>query len=61
MSFDRDSIDGVPAARFAQRLKDLIESGFDLIDQETSAQMKVWFCVSTKEGIACLCIHHHQH
>jgi pyruvate/2-oxoglutarate dehydrogenase complex dihydrolipoamide acyltransferase (E2) component len=30
ISFDHDIIDGAPAARFAQRLKELIESGDDL-------------------------------
>jgi pyruvate/2-oxoglutarate dehydrogenase complex dihydrolipoamide acyltransferase (E2) component len=32
ISFDHDIIDGAPAARFTQRLKDLIESGYDLPD-----------------------------
>jgi hypothetical protein len=32
VSFDHDTIDGAPAARFTQRLKDLIESGYDLGD-----------------------------
>jgi pyruvate/2-oxoglutarate dehydrogenase complex dihydrolipoamide acyltransferase (E2) component len=35
ISFDHDIIDGAPAARFTERLKDLIESGFGLLDQET--------------------------
>ena len=30
ISFDHDIIDGAPAARFTQRLKDLIESGYGL-------------------------------
>jgi len=30
ISFDHDIIDGAPAARFAQRLKELIESGYGL-------------------------------
>ena len=34
ISFDHDIIDGAPAARFTQQLKDLIESGFGLLDQE---------------------------
>jgi hypothetical protein len=29
-SFDHDIIDGAPAARFTQRLKELIESGYGL-------------------------------
>jgi len=32
MSFDHDIIDGAPAARFGQRLKELIESGYGLHD-----------------------------
>jgi pyruvate/2-oxoglutarate dehydrogenase complex dihydrolipoamide acyltransferase (E2) component len=37
ISLDHDIIDGAPAARFAQRLKELIESGFGLLDEATSA------------------------
>jgi pyruvate/2-oxoglutarate dehydrogenase complex dihydrolipoamide acyltransferase (E2) component len=36
ISFDHDIIDGAPAARFTERLKELIESGYGLIDQEAS-------------------------
>jgi pyruvate/2-oxoglutarate dehydrogenase complex dihydrolipoamide acyltransferase (E2) component len=32
ISFDHDIVDGAPAARFAQRLKELIESGYGLCD-----------------------------
>ena len=32
ISFDHDIIDGAPAARFTQRLKELIESGSGLFD-----------------------------
>jgi pyruvate/2-oxoglutarate dehydrogenase complex dihydrolipoamide acyltransferase (E2) component len=32
LSFDHDIIDGAPAARFIQRLKELIESGYGLSD-----------------------------
>jgi pyruvate/2-oxoglutarate dehydrogenase complex dihydrolipoamide acyltransferase (E2) component len=32
--FDHDVVDGAPAARFVTRLKELIESGFGLPDQE---------------------------
>ncbi|MGD8464965.1 MAG: 2-oxo acid dehydrogenase subunit E2 [Anaerolineae bacterium] len=32
ISFDHDIVDGAPAARFTQRLKELIESGFGLCD-----------------------------
>jgi len=31
ISIDHDIIDGAPAARFTQRLKELIESGYDLL------------------------------
>ena len=34
LSFNHDLIDGAPAARFTQRLKDLIESGYGLIESE---------------------------
>lgn len=34
LSFDHDVIDGAPAARFTKRLKELIESGFGLYEQE---------------------------
>ena len=32
LSFDHNIIDGAPAARFTQRLKELIESGYVLFD-----------------------------
>ncbi len=38
VSLDHDSIDGAPAARFVTRLKELIESGFGLLDQEVIAE-----------------------
>jgi len=34
VSVDHDIIDGAPAARFVQRLKELVENGAGLIDQE---------------------------
>jgi signal transduction histidine kinase len=34
LSFDHDIIDGAPAARFTQHLKDLIESGYGLVAPE---------------------------
>jgi pyruvate/2-oxoglutarate dehydrogenase complex dihydrolipoamide acyltransferase (E2) component len=34
LSFSHALIDGAPAARFAQRLKDLIESGYGLCEGE---------------------------
>ena len=36
---DHDIIDGAPAARFVTRLKELIESGFGLVDQEVMADV----------------------
>jgi pyruvate/2-oxoglutarate dehydrogenase complex dihydrolipoamide acyltransferase (E2) component len=39
VSFDHNMIDGAPAARFTERLKDLVESGYGLIDQETSSAL----------------------
>lgn len=35
LSFDHDIIDGAPAARFAARLRELIESGYGLRETET--------------------------
>ena len=32
VSFDHDIIDGAPAARFTQRFKELIETGYGLIE-----------------------------
>ena len=37
VSFDHNMIDGAPAARFTQRLKELIESGYGLTEREVSA------------------------
>jgi len=39
ISFDHDIIDGAPAARFTARLKDLIESGYGLIEQQESSAL----------------------
>jgi pyruvate/2-oxoglutarate dehydrogenase complex dihydrolipoamide acyltransferase (E2) component len=39
ISFDHETIDGAPAARFAERLKDLIESGYGLMEQEASSAL----------------------
>ena len=36
LSFDHDIIDGAPAARFTQRLKDLLERGYGLIEESSS-------------------------
>ena len=37
ISFDHNITNGAPATRFAERLKELIESGYGLMDQEASA------------------------
>lgn len=39
ISFDHDIVDGAPAARFAQRLKDLIENGYGLSEAIESPHM----------------------
>ncbi len=41
ISFDHDIIDGAPAARFTQRLKDLIESGYGLFDSTVEPEQTV--------------------
>ena len=38
LSFNHDLIDGTPAARFATRLKDLIESGYGLDDSTVESE-----------------------
>jgi len=38
ISFDHDSIDGAPAARFTQSLKELIESGYGLFDSTVESK-----------------------
>jgi long-chain acyl-CoA synthetase len=39
VSFDHNMIDGGPAARFTERLKELLEIGYGLVDDETSAPL----------------------
>jgi len=39
VSFDHTMIDGAPAARFTERLKELIESGYGLMEQEASSAL----------------------
>jgi pyruvate/2-oxoglutarate dehydrogenase complex dihydrolipoamide acyltransferase (E2) component len=39
LSFDHTIIDGAPAARFIQRLKDLIESGYGLCESEVEGHV----------------------
>lgn len=41
ISFDHDIIDGAPAARFTQRLKGLIESGYGLNDPTVESEQAV--------------------
>ncbi len=41
LSFDHAIIDGAPAARFTQRLKDLIESGYGLEDSTIESEQAV--------------------
>jgi hypothetical protein len=36
--FDHDIVDGAPAARFTQRLKELIESGYGLEECEVETK-----------------------
>jgi pyruvate/2-oxoglutarate dehydrogenase complex dihydrolipoamide acyltransferase (E2) component len=38
ISFDHDIIDGAPAARFTERLKELIESGYGLFDSTVASE-----------------------
>ena len=40
ISFDHDIVDGAPAARFTQRLGELIESGFGLMELEASSALR---------------------
>ncbi len=39
ISFDHETIDGAPAARFTQQLKDLIESGYGLDDNTVESEL----------------------
>ena len=39
ISFDHDMIDGAPAARFTERLKELIESGYGLPDSTVESEL----------------------
>jgi 2-oxoacid dehydrogenases acyltransferase (catalytic domain) len=38
ISFDHETIDGAPAARFTQRLKELIERGYGLDDSTVESE-----------------------
>jgi pyruvate/2-oxoglutarate dehydrogenase complex dihydrolipoamide acyltransferase (E2) component len=48
ISFDHDIIDGAPAARFTQRLKELIESGYGLPDSMIASDLAVAEAASMK-------------
>jgi pyruvate/2-oxoglutarate dehydrogenase complex dihydrolipoamide acyltransferase (E2) component len=48
ISFDHETIDGAPAARFTQRLKDLIESGYGLGDSTVESEQAVTVGTSKK-------------
>ncbi len=41
ISFDHETIDGAPAARFTQRLKELIESGYGLGDSTVESEQAI--------------------
>ncbi len=47
LSFDHDLIDGAPAARFTQRLKELIESGYGLAESEDTSALLLFRCTGT--------------
>jgi pyruvate/2-oxoglutarate dehydrogenase complex dihydrolipoamide acyltransferase (E2) component len=49
ISFDHDIIDGAPAARFTQRLKDLIESGYGLPGSTVEPEQAGAEAVSTQQ------------
>ena len=49
ISFDHDIIDGAPAARFTQRLKELIESGYGLLDSTAESEPAGADGVSTQQ------------
>jgi pyruvate/2-oxoglutarate dehydrogenase complex dihydrolipoamide acyltransferase (E2) component len=38
LNFDHDIVDGAPAARFTQRLKEMLESGYGLIEPDPPAE-----------------------
>jgi len=53
VSFDHNLVDGAPAARFTQRFKELIASGYGLIAQEASAaHPTLTASTSTREDVA---------
>jgi 2-oxoacid dehydrogenases acyltransferase (catalytic domain) len=55
ISFDHDIIDGAPAARFTERLKELIESGYGLPDptvesEQTPLSQEVNYVYNSRES-----------
>jgi hypothetical protein len=50
ISFDHDIVDGAPAARFVQRLIELIESGYGLDETELAAYYPVGYATSFDVG-----------
>ena len=48
ISFDHDIVDGAPAARFTQQLKELIESGYGLDDSATQLEQAVARATSSR-------------
>jgi pyruvate/2-oxoglutarate dehydrogenase complex dihydrolipoamide acyltransferase (E2) component len=55
LSFDHETIDGAPAARFTQRLKELIESGYGLDDstvesRQTPLSQEVNYVYNSRES-----------
>jgi pyruvate/2-oxoglutarate dehydrogenase complex dihydrolipoamide acyltransferase (E2) component len=55
ISFDHETIDGAPAARFTQRLKELIESGYSLNDpmvesEQTPISREVNYVYNSRES-----------
>jgi hypothetical protein len=53
LSFDHDLIDGAPAARFTQRLKELIESGYG-VEEFTTGERSSGEGQATYAGIESL-------
>ncbi len=51
LSFDHSIIDGAPAARFTMRLKELIESGFGLLDEEGEGEGAKMVRTATEEKV----------
>jgi pyruvate/2-oxoglutarate dehydrogenase complex dihydrolipoamide acyltransferase (E2) component len=52
LMFDHDIVDGAPAARFTQRLKELIESGYGLGEQEFRGEPHLTGNIPSAKGVA---------